>query len=126
MAKQRGGLVYPTRSVFRVIVLTDQAMQRAIRQSDGAPPTDSQFLNKLLCTVSMASAEDRLIFPDLYGHDDSNVFDCLHVSALIKQLACKFAMARLGLLNSTATIGEHSAASVKRNQATRLLIFKGL
>ena len=117
MAKQRGGLVYPTRSVFRVIVLTDQAMQRAIRQSDGAPPTDSQFL---MYTVSMASAEDRLIFPDLYGHDDSNVFDCSHVSALIKQLACKFAMARLVLLNSTATVGEHSAASVKRNQATRL------
>ena len=98
-------------------MLTDQAMQRGIRQSDGAPPTDSQFL---MYTVSMASAEDRLIFPDLYGHDDSNVFDCSHVSALVKRLACKFAMARLGLLNSTVTVGEHSAASVKRNQATRL------
>ena len=125
MAKQRGGLLFPSMSVFRVIVVTDQVMKRAIGQLGGRPPTDRLFVKRLLNTVINVCAEDRLIFSELQSHEGGAFLD-LHVPKLIEKLAHKFVRARLGLLNNTATIATHAAASSKRNQSARIRIFSGL
>jgi hypothetical protein len=123
IVKQRGGLLYASRSVYRVIYLSDRALQLEIVRTGGKPPTNNNFFQKLLHTVVQSSMQDRHIFSEVQGHGE---LLHQHVPKIIKCLAHKFLKARLGHLGKLFTTAKHGAASEKRNQQTRNLIFKGI
>jgi hypothetical protein len=124
--KQRGGLQYVTRSVFRVVQLTDQALKVELIKTNNIPPSDANFIKKIECIVYRASTSDRKIFDNLYGHDAGSSPFRMHVPTLVKALAKKFAVASLCHLTKGFMERKKGAASSIRNKATRLLIFKGI
>jgi hypothetical protein len=123
MVKQLGGLVYASRSVYRVIYLADRAVQLELVRTGGKPPTSNKVLEGLLHTVVQSSMQDRHIFAAIQGHGE---LLNLHVPKLVKYLAHKFLKARLGHLGKMYTTHKIGAAAEKRNQQTRCLIFKGI
>ena len=74
-------------------------------------------------TTAHGSLQDRQIFAEVKGHGE---LLNQHVPKIIKCLAHKFLKARLGHLGKLFTTAKHGAASEKRNQQTRILIFKGI
>lgn len=121
--KQQGGLCHPARSVYRVIHLTDRALELELLRAGGQPPNEKFFLKRLSNSVFEASTEDRIITNSL-SHDAS--FLDQHSPNLIKALAFKYASARMGHLTKQITEQIKGASSNQRNQLTRLTIFKGL
>lgn len=120
--KQRGGLKYASRSVFRIIQLTDSALNEAILKTGGSPPSDPQFLRRLENVILHASVCDVHIFK----HLQHSVFEIDHIPNMIKAISRNYANARLGYLSKTYTTSKKGVASNVRNKATRLLIFKGI
>ena len=125
MAKQRGGLLYASRSAYRVVLLADRALEHELIKLNNSPPRHKQFLDRLIFVVFRACSVDRLIFNDLVDHDCSNFLD-QHVPFLIKLLAGKYLKARLGHLGKLFTEKQMGAASSRRNQRTRGVIFNAL
>jgi hypothetical protein len=82
MAKQRGGLLYASRSAYRVVMFADRALEHELIKSKNSPPRHKQFLDRLIFVVFRSCAVDRLIFSDLVNHDYSNFLD-QHVPFLI-------------------------------------------
>jgi hypothetical protein len=124
--KQRGGLKYATRSVFRVIQLTDQALKIELNKINNIPPSNSNFIKNIERIVFRASTADRYIFKELYGHDANASLFNMHVPIIIKAIVNKFALASLCHRTRGFVEERKGAASNTRNNATRLLIFKGL
>ena len=122
--KHRGDPQYGTRSVFRVVQLTDQALKLELSKRGGLPPADIHFMRKLECTVYRASTADRNIFGDLYSHEASPLDT--HVPNVVKALADKFAIAMLRHRAREHMECKKGAASNKRNNVARTLIFQGI
>ena len=120
--RQQGALVHPSRSVYRVIHLTDQALK--LERAKPYLPSDSRFLQHLSIHVYRAASSDRLLFPELDGHD-ATVID-QHVPRLIKALAEKYATALLGHIVKEETTARMGAAANRRNRMSRITIFKAL
>ena len=125
MVKQKGGLMYASRSTYRVVLLADRALEHELIKRDGQPPRDKQFLAQLLLVIFQTCAVDRHVFGELADHDSSSLLD-QHVPRLIKLLAGKYLKARLGHLGNEYTTSRVGAASSKRNQRTRAVIFSAL
>ena len=60
--KQRGGLLYPSKSVYRVVLLTDQAIRQATAKFGAKPPASTSFLCRLEHDVCAATALDSGVF----------------------------------------------------------------
>ena len=123
--KQRSGLKYPSRSVFRVVQLADQVIRMELVKTGGAPPSDALFSKHLQRDVYRASTADRHIFGELY-REHSDLFERNHVPYLIKAIAQKYCNARIGAACKTFVVQKKGAASSSRNKATRTLIFQGI
>ena len=58
LLKQRGGLMYASRSVYRVAYLAYQLLQLELVKTSGKPPTDRLLLTRLVNRVFAAVVED--------------------------------------------------------------------
>ena len=125
MMKQRGGLLYASRSAYRVVLLADRALEHELIKRDGKPPANKNFLERLLLVVFQTCAVDQLLFCELADHDANSLLD-QHVPRLIKLLAGKYMKARLGHLGKEFTCSIVGAAANKRNQQARAVIFSAL
>ncbi len=125
LLKQRGGLMYPSRSIYRVAYLAYQSVQLELVKTSGKPPTDQLWLPRLEIRVFAAVAEDRLIFEHLRRHDAGSLLDA-HLPRLVKAVASKIILAFLGHLSREHNEKTMGAASNRRNHATRMTIFKAL
>ncbi len=125
MAKNQGGLLYASRSTYRVILLADRAMNHVMIHFNGRPSYSKQLLQQLVLIVYQACSVDLLVFPELTGHDGSNLMD-QHVERLIKLLARQFLTARLCHLGKQYTLSVFGASSSKHNQLKRMAIFQSL
>ena len=115
--------MYPSRSVYRVVLCTDRILHHELLKSSGKPPSSSLFFQTLLVIVCHACAADKLVFEELLGHD--SIADP-HRYHLVRATAAKFLKATLGHLGKTFAAQVVGAATNKRNKATRSIIFKGL
>jgi len=125
LLKQRNGLMYASRSVYRVAFLAYQSLQLVLPKTSGKPPTDRLLLPKLVNSVIAAVVEARLVFTELRKHDAGSLLDA-HLPKMVKGITSKIIRAFLGHISRTHNEVVMGAASNKRNQATRLTIFKGL
>ena len=83
LLKQRGGLMYASRSVYRVGFLAYQSLQLVLAKTSGKPLTDRLLLPWLVNTVFAAVVEDRLVFAELRKHDTGSLLDA-HLSKMVK------------------------------------------
>lgn len=124
LLKQRGGLMYPSRSTYRVTYLAYQSLQLELTKTSGKPPTGRLLLPRLVNNVFAAAIMDRLVFEELRTHDSGSFLDP-HLPKIIKGISSKIIRAFLGHISSIYNEKLMGAASSKRNRATRLTIFKG-
>ena len=73
MVKQKGGIMYASRSTYRVILLADRALEHELIKRNGQPPQDKQFLAQLLLVIFQTCAVDRHVFSELADHDGSSL-----------------------------------------------------
>ena len=125
MVKQKGGLMYASRSTYRVVLLADRALEHELIKRNGQPPRDKQFLAQLLLVIFQTCAVDRHVFGELADHDGNSLLD-QHVPRLIKLLAGKYLKAQLGHVGNEYTTFRVGASSSKRNQRTLAVIFSAL
>ena len=123
--KQRGGLLCPSRSVYRVAFLAYHALQQELTKTDGKPPNDKLLLLRIENKVFAAVCEDRLIFSQLKVHDSGTLIDG-HFTKVVKGITSKILRAFLGHIARSWNDKVMGATSNRRNNATRLTIFKGL
>ena len=125
LLRQRGGLMHPSRSVYRVAYLVYQLLQLEMLKMSGKPPTDKLLLSRLLNKVFAAVVEDPLVVKQLRMHDAGSLLDA-HLPKMVKGISSKNIRAFLGHISLTYNEKLMAAASNKRNRATRLTIFKNL
>ena len=113
--KQRGGLMNPSKSVFKIVVVCYCKLQNAIKD------TKNFQLNSFINDIIHSTCKDA--FPELESHEFNNDFMSPHTPALIKLIVRKFAHAWLGHY-SKRTNDNFGSTSCLKNQLNRLAIFK--
>lgn len=103
LLKQRGGLLYPSRSVYRVAFLAYQAVQQELLKTDGKPPVDPLLFLRMESKIFAAAAEDRFVFAGLRTHDAGSILDA-HLPKVVKGVASKIIRAFLGHILHTPTM----------------------
>jgi len=106
-----------------IVLLADQFVQWDVASRGGRPSSDVAILLRLQRDVRAAALQKK-VFGDL----DHHAMDCppweAHVPLLITAIVRKFANARLAHLGKTFTDKTMGAASAKRSEKPRLLIFQ--
>lgn len=124
LMKQKGGLIYASRSAYRVILLADMTLEHELLMRN-VLLGDKRLLMRLLHATFKVVSADRLTFRALADHDGTSLME-QHGPRLIRLLATKYFNARLGHLGNLRTSSAVGAASSRRNQQTRALIFRSL
>lgn len=121
--KQRGGLLHPSDSVFRVVKLTDRWIENKLNSGSFL---SQKVLKTMETDIAVAASWDCNIFPNLSEHSLDCEPSSVHSILLIKNIAFKFANARLGLHGKQETERIMGAAQARRSQKSRLLIFSNI
>ena len=115
--KQRGGLIYPSRSVFKVVIMIDYY----VRSNSAQLFSNVSFYKTMESTIVRSVLLDKSIF---YGFHDMECSPmAMHKSLLIKTIISKFSNAQLSLLGKLKSEFKGSSHS-KRSQQTILMNLK--
>ena len=118
-SKDRGGLVKPSTSVYRIVCFTESCIKSMIS-------TPSKLKKNAMLNSVNASLNNP--FPDLDQYDKENLvpLEDLHSTQLSKKIISTYIKIRLYAYEKQFNSELHKKKIGLRQQSTKLLIFKGI
>lgn len=117
--KDRGGLFYPSDSLYRIAILSDVVFVTALKESGNKMLKKNFTLNRLVGYVTVGSSKySDVLFKELKEHF---LEEATHEDMLIQNIAKFYLKIRIDFLNKTV-----SANSGKRQKVLHTLHFQGM
>ncbi|GFN80520.1 THAP domain containing 9 [Plakobranchus ocellatus] len=119
--KDRGGLVKPSKSVYRICCETERCFESLLKTTDGKlPQTDKMTL--VISTAVLFNLSHVDLFPELTMHMFDTTVDDNHLAELIQTVAKCYAKIKLHHLGKR--LSDSATGPKVRKQLTKLILFK--
>jgi len=128
-SKNRGGLLYPSISVFYIIHTAEKAFRLSVCGLDSSKLSNVSNINNIIAVAVQRRLATVGLFPSLSTHDLEHdvLTEDMHSTQLCKQIMQKYVTLRLVTYGKhfTKTVIQKNKAGI-RQQSNKLVLFRNL